>query len=77
MVVPTDSEYVASMLDGSEFEITADAPVIDQDPRNAAVSVIFVYNESVLHGSEFPNWGSGEGAEELRALRNRHIERKM
>ena len=42
MVTPTESEYVASMLDGPEFQITAEAPVMDQDPRKAADSVISV-----------------------------------
>ncbi len=54
MVVPTDSEYVASRLAGSEFEVTAEAPVMDQDPKKAADSVIPVYNGSMLHGSTGP-----------------------
>lgn len=77
MVVPTDSEYVASMLAGSEFEVTADAPVIDQDPRKAADSVTSVMSGSMLQGSVVPIWGSGAGAEALRVMKNGHIERKM
>ena len=64
MVVPTDSEYVASRLAGSEFDTTADAPVILQDPRKAADSLISVYTGSVLQGSVTP-WGSGAGAAAL------------
>lgn len=76
MVVPTDSEYVASRLDGSEFETTADAPVIDQVPRKAADSWMLVYFGSMLHGSVTP-WGAGAGAGTLRVMRNEDIERKM
>ncbi len=77
MVVPTDSEYVASRLAGSEFEFTAEAPVMDQDPKKAADSVISVYDGSMLHGFVGPYWGSGVGAEALWVMRNGDIERKM
>ena len=51
MVVPTDSEYVASRLAASEFDVTADAPVILQDPRKGADTLTSVYSGSVLQGS--------------------------
>ena len=57
---------MASILAGSEFEVTADAPVIDQDPRKAADSVTSVMSGSMLQGSVVPVGGSGAGAEALR-----------
>ena len=69
---------MASRLAGSEFEMTADAPVMDQDPRKGADSLISVYIWSSLHWStSAASWGAGAGAEVLWAIRSWEIERKV
>ena len=67
---------MASRLAGSEFEVTADAPVIDQAPSQGADSWMSENDEAMLHGSLL-YWGAGAGAETLRVMRNAEIESKM